>query len=496
MTAHLLARFLEVGERLPDRTALGTPDRAVSYGELTERAGSAAAFLQAAARPGDRVALLSENTPEYVAALYGAWAAGLVVVGLNPALRAEEIEALVRHSGAAVTLVDPGHPEASALDARLSDVGPTTPLPEAFVSGRDDFDLTAAARGLDPSTLAQLIYTSGTTGHPKGVMLSHANLAANTASIQATLPIRPDDRALCVLPFQYSYGSSVLHTHLTLGASVLIERSLMYPAQALKRAESERASSLAGVPSTFYLLLDRTDLAGYDLSSLRYVTQAGARMDPERIERFRGALPGTQFIVMYGQTEASARLACLPPEDLARKPGSAGRAVPGVQLQVRDEQGSPVPPGEPGEVWARGANVMQGYWNDPAESAAVLVDGWLGTGDVGRLDEEGYLFLEGRARDFIKSGAYRIAPAEIEDVIRGVEGVRDVAVVGREDPLLGEAIHAHVVAESPGKDLERAIKRACVERLARYKLPKRIHFRDAFPRTASGKIRKHLLELQ
>jgi acyl-CoA synthetase (AMP-forming)/AMP-acid ligase II len=426
-----------------------------------------------------------------VAVLYGAWTAGLTVVGLNPALRGNELAGLARHAEVAAAVVDPAHPEASALGEALANQASVMTLDEATdLEGR----ATKAWRPTEPMSgdLAQIIYTSGTTGHPKGVMLSHGSLAANTASIQESLPIETDDRALCVLPFQYSYGSSVLHTHLSVGATVLLERSLLYPRIVLERMSEGGATSFAGVPSTFYLLLDRTELTNHDLSTLRYVTQAGGRMDPERIERFRELVPSAEFFVMYGQTEASARLACLPAAELARRSASAGKAIPGVELSVRAEDGTELPAGTRGEVWARGDNVMLGYWNDAEATAAVRAGGWLKTGDIGHLDEDGYLFLTGRARGFIKSGAYRIAPAEIEDVIRSVDGVRDVAVVGRDDPVLGEAIHAHVIAPA-GLELERAIKRACARRLARFKLPKEIHFREEFPRTASGKIRKHLL---
>jgi len=492
VSGYLLERFLEAASRFPDRRALVTRDGAVTYASLARMVAAAAGVLSETGEPGGRIALLSESSPEYVAALYGAWAAGLGVVGLNPALSADELVRLSRHADVAATVIDPAHPAAPVLREHLGARVPLVDLGDATAM-QDGPGRPERAPEPDRDDLAQIIYTSGTTGHPKGVMLSHGNLAANTASIQRSLPISEDDRAFCILPFQYSYGSSVLHTHLSIGATVLIERSLMYPGAVLQRMVSEAATSFAGVPSTFYLLLDRTRLSDYDLSSLRYVTQAGGHMDHARISTFRELVPSADFFVMYGQTEASARLACLPSSDLDGRPGSAGKAIPGVELSVRDQEGLTLSAGQEGELWARGENTMLGYWNDAEATASVLVDGWLKTGDIGRVDEDGYVFLTGRSREFIKSGAYRVAPAEIEDVIRSVEGVRDVAVVGRDDSVLGEAIHAHVIAAGPGPDLERAIMRACSDRLARFKLPKQIHFRNDFPKTASGKIRKHLL---
>lgn len=489
----LHTRFLEATGTHSERVAVAPRGSGVTYGQLAEMSRLAAVRLREVAPRGKRVALLSESSPEYVAALYGAWMAGRAVVALNPALHSTELGRLVSHARTDTIVCDVRHPEAGPLRQRLPSNCPVVDLEQLIEPAALEAESGNHSTEPRPEDLAMIVYTSGTTGHPKGVMLSHGNLAANTAAIQASLPIRPDDRALCVLPFQYSYGASVLHTHLTLGATVLVERSLMYPHQVLSRIAEEGATSFAGVPSTFYLLLDRTDLSAFDLSSLRYVTQAGGRMDPRRIREFREAVPSADFLVMYGQTEASARLSCLPAADLERKVGSAGMPIPGVALEIRDDDGRPTRRGEVGEVWAKGDNVMQGYWGDPGETAAVLVDGWLRTGDLGRMDEEGYLYLQGRSREMIKSGAYRIAPAEIEEVIRDVPGVVDVAVVGAEDPVLGEAIHAHVVARDPGKEMERVIMRACAELLARYKLPKKILFQRALPQTASGKVRKHLL---
>ena len=299
---------------------------------------------------------------------------------------------------------------------------------------------------------------------------------------------------MCVLPFTYSYGASVLHTHLYRGASLVLENSLMYPHRVLERMAEEEVTSLAGVPATFYLLLKRTDLEQYDLSSLRYVTQAGGAMDGARIARFRAAVPHADFVVMYGQTEATARLTYLPPEELDRRSGSVGRPLRGVEVQVRGEDGEVVPHGTVGEVCARGPSTMLGYWADPEGTSAVLRDGWLHTADLGFVDDEGYLYLRGRTRGMIKSGAYRIAPAEIEEVIRDIPGVDEVAVIGVEDELLGEVVKACVVSRS-GEDriLRQRIQHACRERLARFKVPKVVQFYDALPRTGSGKVRKHLL---
>jgi acyl-CoA synthetase (AMP-forming)/AMP-acid ligase II len=466
----------------------------VTYGRLGELTFGAAAELRDVIEHGDRVALLLENSPEYVSVYYGAWQAGGVAVGLNTALKAEGLAHLVRHCGARCLVADPRHRELARLrDLLGDDVTILERGPEGGAVATDGASTPELPPSPTPDELACLIYTSGTTGHPKGVMLSHRNIAANTESICEYLGIDEHERALCVLPFYYSYGASVLHTHLVAGASIVLENSFMYPQEVVQRLVDERATSFAGVPSTFYLLMRSADLSGYDLSSLRYVTQAGGRMEADQIRRFKELVPGTDFVVMYGQTEASARLAWVQPSELERKAGSAGQAIPGVEISIRDAAGDVLPPGEVGEICARGANVMMGYWADAEETASVLHDGWLHTGDLGHVDEDGYLFLVGRSREMIKSGAHRISPPEIEEVIRAIEGVRDVAVVGVEDEILGQVIKACVVPVAESDDLKRSIRRVCRERLPAFKIPKVIEFRPELPRTDSGKVQKHLL---
>lgn len=499
MAELLLPRVMAIAKRHPDRICTVRAGAAFTYGELGGMIGRVAGILEPIIEPGDRVAVLLDNAPEYLAACYGTWAAGGALVGLNTLLRAEELAGRIHHCGARCLLVDSRHRDVGRISELLGD-----DVIVVEVDGADPFPIEAGKGSTEPAmdspgapepnALASIIYTSGTTGQPKGVMLSHANLAANTDSICGYLPIKEDDRALCVLPFPYSYGASVLHTHLATGATLILEDSLLYPHQILKRIQDEKVTSFAGVPSTFYLFLHRTNLADYDLSSLNYVTQAGARMDPDQIRRFQAFVPKARFFVMYGQTEATARLAYVPPELLDEKPGSAGRPIPGVSFRILGEDGAELPPGQAGEVCARGDNVMMGYWDDALASGEALRDGWLHTGDVGVLDEDGFLFLQGRHREMIKSGAHRIAPVEIEEVIRKVPGVEDVAVGAMDDELLGEAVVAWVIADEPSDGLQRTIQRACQQELARFKVPKAVRFRDAFPRTASGKVKKHLLQ--
>ena len=495
----LASRVAAIARVEPTRTALVDADRRLSYTALWQQVRALAAqFWKSGLGRGDRVALILPNGIEAVVACYATWLAGAVVVPLNAQARARDFTVWLAHSDARFVVCEEDHRDVSeALRALASPPTRITAGVDGFNDARADAahaaDVPTEPAALDEIAshdLAMLLYTSGTTGQPKGVMLSHANLAANTDSIVAYLGLDSSDSIVASLPFYYSYGASVLHTHLAVGARLVIERNLVFPHVMVETMVRERVSGFAGVPSSFVLLLNRVPLAQFDLSALRYVTQAGGAMAPAVIQRLRAALPQARLFVMYGQTEASARLTWLPPARLDEKPGSAGLPIAGVRIEVRDDAGAALPAGTPGEVWVCGANVMRGYWKDPAASAAVLHDGWLKTGDMGHLDEEGFLFLCGRRSDMIKTGAHRVHPQDIEEVIAELDSVAEVAVVGVDDDVLGQTIKAFVVSATSTPLSAEQIKAHCRARLAPYKIPKEVETVDSLPRTASGKIRR------
>ncbi len=505
MTHTLVHMLRESALRAPDTEAVVLAGQRTSYGRLWRDVAAVAAFLRSnGLQPGDRVAILLKNSAEYIAVYYGALAAGGVVVGLNTLAKSRDLSNWLSHSGASWLFAEAQHPELartlSSLDASLRTVvvGASEEGEEVYphcwqqvLDGYtgDEPDLSL----LEKTQTAAIIYTSGTTGCPKGVTLSHGNLSSNVRSIQQYLQLGAAERVLNVLPFYYSYGNSVLHTHLAVGGTLVLENNLLYPHNVLTTLEKERATGFSGVPSTFAILLNRTRLENYDLSSLRYMTQAGGAMAPALIERLRKLVPHVRFFVMYGQTEATARLAWLPPEMLDAKPGSIGIAIPGVRLELRDEQGRPVATGETGEIWASGENIMQGYWRDPELTRKVLQDGWLKTGDLAHCDEDGYFYIDGRSADMIKTGANRISPKEIEEVILELEGVEEVAVVGVPDELLGQVVKA-VIVPAPGAQIGiKQIRAHCWKQLAMYKVPKLIEFVNELPKTASGKVQRFLL---
>jgi acyl-CoA synthetase (AMP-forming)/AMP-acid ligase II len=512
--ASLVENLIAAATRYPDRCAVQDGAQHLRYGDLLKHAASIARHLRSQGlQSGERVACILANSAEFVAAYYGVLMAGGVAVLLNAAGKSRDFAAWLRDCEPRFVLLDANHADAAAAVAGLSHPpqvwktsGDAT-APFGFADG-----LGASGLGLVPEKIAAaesaplaapfkqddpacILYTSGTSSRPKGVVLSHGNLASNTASIVRYLGLNHEDSIVTVLPFYYSYGSSVLNTHVLAGARLILEKNLVYPHAVVENLARERATGFAGVPSTFALLLSRVKLHEYDLSALRYVTQAGGAMPAALTQKLREALPRTSVFVMYGQTEATARLSYLPPEHLERKPGSVGIAIPGVTLEVRNEQGSAAAMDEVGEVWASGPNVMLGYWRNDSATADVKRDGWLKTGDMGRVDSEGFLYLVGRRSDMIKSGAHRIHPQDIEDAIAELPQVREVAVVGVEDALLGQSIRAFVVLADAAVLSPMQIQAHCRERLANYKIPKTVTIVASLPRTASGKIRRaELLE--
>ncbi len=493
MTAErLIDGFLAAAERYPERWALHEvaaegDDRGIRYRELATAVRRLAAWMQQSGlEPGERVGIHLPNSLEYVLAYYAAWAAGLVPVALNTQATAHELSAWIGHSGCSLLFSrQPAEQTGGSLPVTSLDLDQTGDI---RIDG-EALHESGSLQPVDDQPIATLIYTSGTTGAPKGITLGHDNLASNIAGVIESLSIRPDDRFLCVLPFYYSFGNSILHSHLSLGATLVLLDPAGYPVRILDAIEQYACHGFAGVPSLYLSLLKKTDFARHDLSSLRYLTQAGGPLAVEFIRELQQRLPRVKLYVMYGQTECSARIACLPPERLDDKLGSAGLPIRGLEVRIVDEQGNPCPPGVQGEICVRGASIMRGYWQDAGRTAEVLRDGWLHTGDHGYLDDEGFIFIVGRQTEMLKIADNRVSPYEIEEVILELPGVEECAVIGCEHRLLGQAAHAAIVASDPGLT-EMAVKKHCKQQLAHYKIPKTVAFVDALPKTSSGKIRR------
>ncbi len=484
MSARTLGEDLRaVAARTPDAEALVAGERRLTYAKLDAAADAAAgALLDRGVQRGDRVALVMANSAELAIALYGVLRAGAAISPLNPSIKADKLGYVLANSGAAAVIHD------EPLAGVVADACASANVAPAVLTAAD---LDGAARRTAPPTsvdLAAVIYTSGSTGDPKGVTLTHRNMTFAADSIAEYLEMQPDERVLCVSPLSFDYGLYQLLMCVRVGATLVLERGFTFVGRVVKLLVDERITGLPGVPTLFQVLISTKGLAERELPHLRYLTNTGAALPVPTIEALRATFPGTRLYSMYGLTECK-RVSYLPPDQLDARPGSVGIPIPGTEAWV-DEHG---------ELLVRGDHVMQGYWGDPELTAERLRPGrwpWervLATGDLFRTDDEGYLYFVGRRDDLIKSRGEKVVPKEVEDVLHAAEGVRDAAVVGVPDRLLGSAVHAHV-SPRPGAELDPvALRRHCAERLEDHKVPQLVVVHDELPRTPNGKIDKRTL---
>ncbi|CAO3431631.1 class I adenylate-forming enzyme family protein [Azospirillum doebereinerae] len=505
--AHLLHQFLtDTATRDPARTALIAGEARRSFAELDRDSDAVACALQSAGiGRGDRVAVMLENSIEYVAGLFGALKAGAVFVPVNPSTKSDKLAYLLADCGVRA-LIAPAALARQVLPA-LSEipvpptilwVGPAIP---AEAEGLLYADALAAPHrlpadpGLIDQDLAAIMYTSGTTGRPKGVMLTHANFVNTSWAISTYLNNTPDDVVMCVLPLTFGYGLSQILTGARIGFTVVLERSFAFPMETLKRMVQHRITGLPGVPTFFSTLLNLEALKTADLSSLRYITNAAAPLPAAHLRRVHELFPQAAFHSMYGMTECCTRICTLDPADLDVKPASVGRAIPNCETFIADEEGNRLPPGTVGELVVRGANVMRGYWNRPEDTAKRLRSGPLGetllfTGDLFTQDADGHLYFVSRKDDVFKCRGEKVSPKEVENVLYELEAIAEACVVGVPDTADGLAVKAYLVPRDGAVLSEPAIRQHCRGRLESHLVPKFIEIRDALPKTETGKIKR------
>jgi long-chain acyl-CoA synthetase len=503
----LVHDFLEnSADRLPGKIALIADGKRLTYAQVEAQANRLANTLKARGLArGERVILFLPNSVELVIGIFAALKAGGVFVVVNPTTKLNKL-AYIANNCQASALVCPGRQAGQAR--QLMQEAPsirtailTAPVgDEALSSDVLAFDsIQAAASPVRPAhinidlDLACLIYTSGSTGDPKGVMSDHSNVVFAAGSIISYLGNRENDIVIDVLPLSFDYGLYQLLMVFCFSGTLVLEKGFTFPAAILKRIQEERVTGFPGVPTIFAMLV-QLDLSPYDLTSLRYLSNTAAALPPAHITQLKDKFPWAALFSMYGLTETKRTL-YLPPGQLDKRPGSVGIAIPGTEVWIEDEEGHRLGPGQTGELVVRGRHVMRGYWGAPEATAARFRPGPIPgerlcySGDLFRLDEEGYLYFVSRKDDIIKSRGEKVAPKEVENVLYGLQGVVEAAVIGVPDPVLGQAIKAFVVVQ--GADLsETDVLKHCRANLEDLLMPKYIEIVPELPKTSSGKIKK------
>ncbi len=502
----LVHDFLEQSaNRFATKTALVCDGQRLTYAEIDALANRLAHALRAhGVQRGDRVVLLLPNSVELVVSIFATLKADAVFVPVNASTKQDKLLYLLNNCRATGMITTANR----AID--LDDVVANTPSLKFVVSdtgdgphihGWDNFqtgcpECRPPRRCIDQD-LACLIYTSGSTGDAKGVMSAHANVVFAATSITTYLENVPDDIVINVLPLSFDYGLYQLLMVFKFSGTLVLERSFAYPVQILKRMVEERVTGLPGVPTLFSMLL-QMDLGAYDLSRLRYVTNTAAALPVSHIQQIRQRFAQAKLFSMYGLTETKRTL-YLPPDQLDIRPGSVGIAIPGTEVWLEDETGNRLGADRVGELVIRGGHVMRGYWENPEATAQryrpgpVVGERVCYSGDLFRMDQDGYLYFVARKDDIIKSRGEKVAPKEIEAVVYAMPGVLEAAVIGVPDPILGQAIKLFVVPT--GNNLsERDILQYCRAHLEDYMMPKYVELRESLPKTSSGKI--HKLELR
>ena len=504
MSFNLATILTETTLAAPDTPVCRIGGNTTTYRELDDLSGRAAAGLrEAGLSPGQVVALQLPNIPQFLIAYFGALKAGLVVLPLNPLLMAPELEYHLTDSAAAMLIGFEGvHAEAAkacettGVPLYLVSAGPgplpdgTRPVTELISAAPlDEPGGDVEARG--PDDTAVLVYTSGTTGKPKGAELTHFQLYMNCTVAGELFGVRSDDVVLAVLPFFHVFGlSSVLNVFVRYGGCLSILPRFS-PAAVLDAIEADRCTVIGGVPTMLHALAQQ-DVAGRDLSALRVAVSGGASL-PEDVMRTFEDKYGIEVLEGYGMTETASSCSFNRPGD--RKVLSIGKPLWGVRMRVADASARPLPPGREhvGEILIRGHNVMKGYLGRPEATAETLRGGWLHSGDLGYMDEDGFYFIVDRAKDLVIRGGYNVYPREIEEVLYAHPSILEAAVIGKPDERLGEEVVAVVALREGASASAEDIIAYTRERLAAYKYPREIRFMAELPKGPSGKILKAAL---
>lgn len=482
--------FIDAVRWHPEKTAVYWGGESITYTQVSEQSEWVRQYLvdECYLKSGDRVALWMKNTPEFISILYGALRAGAVVVPLNHFLTAPEAGFILKDAGAKVIFID------DAMAQGAASVRETLPeLNLCHIKNMKDFPMDAgqethSAVVKDTEDLALIIYTSGTAGRPKGAMLSHGNLMHNVQSCVETMRVSEADKIALLLPMFHSFMVTVgILLPVKVAGSIVLIQSLHPPKNILKEIIDAGATILPAIPP-FYRAFASTPLPELPL---RLCISGAAPLPKEVLKKFNQQ-SNMCLIESYGLSEASP-VVTLNPVDGPWKAGSIGLPIDDVEVSIMDEAGREVETGQTGELWVKGGNVMKGYWNRPDATAEALCDGWLKTGDMGHVDEEGYIYVTDRKKDMLLVNGINVYPREIEELIYECDGVKEVSVVGQVDQRKGELPVAFIVMEDGFAENVTAILEALKPKLAPYKIPRRVIFIENLPRNATGKVLKTAL---
>ncbi len=499
----MLSAFDSAATKFPAKPALiscgtGPDDTAISYAELAESSRRAATVLAGRGiGPGDRVALMCYNTTGFVVAMLGTWRLGATVVPVNHKLAPPEVRYILDHSGASAIVID------GSLHAVLDAAGITTLTTDTAVDGIADFDAEVASAApipvsterLPEDTIAEILYTSGTTGRPKGCVHTQRTVTLTAMTTVIGLSITREDRLLLTVPIWHAspLNNWLLGTLYAGGTVVLVREHK--PIDFLSAAQKHRTTLCFGPPIVFTSALAVPDFADYDLSATRVWMYGGGPIGADMSRRLAENFHSDNFFQVYGMTETGPVGTVLYPEEQISKAGSIGRvALPGADMKVITDAGVEAKAGDVGEIWIRTESTMTGYLDNPEATAAALdADGWYHTGDLARVDDDGYLFIVDRSKDMIVTGGENVYSKEVEDALTAHPAIVEAAVLGRPHPEWGHTVVAHIVRSDGGDELPEELKEFLLGRLARYKVPREFHVTGELPHTPTGKVQKHLI---
>ena len=494
LSENLASILSKAAERHGDRIAVKLDDVELNYTVVNEGAKRVAGLLKArGVEPGDRVGVMLPNVPFFPPVYYGALRLGCIVVPMNVLLKEREVQYYLEDSGAKLVFAwhdfaDAAEPGANAAGAECVLVNPDDFAQLVF--GQEPVEVIADA---DAQDTAVILYTSGTTGQPKGAELTHANLKRNAEVAAKLVGLSHEDVALGALPLFHSFGQTCTMNAVVAAGAMMTQLPRFEPVKALEIIQRDKVTIFQGVPTMYNAILHTEGRGDYDTSTLRACMSGGSAMPEELMRNFEEAFD-TKILEGYGLSETSP-VASFNHLDRERKPGSIGTPIEGVEMKLVDDDGNDTPEGEIGEIVIKGHNVMKGYWQREEATAEAIKDGWFHSGDMGRIDDDGYFFIVDRKKELIIRGGYNVYPREIEEVLYEHPAVQEAAVIGVEDEKMGEEVGAAVVLKK-GEDISEADLRSFVkDQVASYKYPRKIWFVDELPKGPTGKILKREIEV-